>query len=212
MFSLLLRVYFVLFCSFFALEYFRASSEQGIEPLGNKILKALPCWSMPLVNKHDIFQIFHDSFFFTTYLPVCCKLQRFGNSIKPLSHDHTVELLINPFWYFWQLNAAFAKASLQSLCSCASKAAWKRTHKLPTLFTPTMLGVVASVSAVVCKRMERNGLLLLRLRTDGRNNSQHCCVNNGGSCCVRVDGGVQTDATTPNNVGTCSASWEGYNP
>ena len=23
---------------------------------------------------------------------------------------------------------------------------------------------------------------------------------------------VQTDETTPNNVGTCSASWEGYNP
>ena len=25
-------------------------------------------------------------------------------------------------------------------------------------------------------------------------------------------GCVQTDATTPNNVGTCSATWEGYNP
>ena len=33
-----------------------------------------------------------------------------------------------------------------------------------------------------------------------------------GSCCVRIGSGVQTDATTPNNVGTCSASWEGYNP
>ena len=32
-----------------------------------------------------------------------------------------------------------------------------------------------------------------------------------GSCCVRVGSGVQTDATTPSNVGTCSASWEGYN-
>ena len=30
--------------------------------------------------------------------------------------------------------------------------------------------------------------------------------------CVRVGSGVQTDATTPDNVGTCSASWEGYNP
>ena len=29
---------------------------------------------------------------------------------------------------------------------------------------------------------------------------------------VRVSSGVQTDATTPNNVGICSASWEGYNP
>ena len=29
---------------------------------------------------------------------------------------------------------------------------------------------------------------------------------------VRVGSGVQTDATTPNNVGTYSALWEGYNP
>ena len=54
--------------------------------------------------------------------------------------------------------------------------------------------------------------LVLRLRANGRNNSQHCCANNVGSCCVGVSSGVQTDATTPNNVGTCSASWEGYNP
>ena len=51
----------------------------------------------------------------------------------------------------------------------------------------------------------------LRLRANGRNNSQHCCANNVGSCCVPVGSGEQTDATTPNNVGTCSASWEGYN-
>ena len=31
-------------------------------------------------------------------------------------------------------------------------------------------------------------------------------------CCVCVGSGVPTDATTPNNVGTCDASWEGYNP
>ena len=43
------------------------------------------------------------------------------------------------------------------------------------------------------------------------NQSQHCCANNVGSCCVRISSGLQTDATTPNNVGTCSASWEGYN-
>ena len=35
-------------------------------------------------------------------------------------------------------------------------------------------------------------------------------VNTSG--CVRVGSGVQTDATTPNDVGTCSASWKGYNP
>ena len=52
----------------------------------------------------------------------------------------------------------------------------------------------------------------LWLRANGRNNSQHCCRNNVGSCCVLVGSSVQTDATTPNNVGTCSASWEGYNP
>ena len=46
----------------------------------------------------------------------------------------------------------------------------------------------------------------IRLRANGRNNSQPCCANNVGSCCGRVGSGVQTDATTPNNVGTCSAS------
>ena len=29
---------------------------------------------------------------------------------------------------------------------------------------------------------------------------------------MRVGSGVQTNATTPNNVGTCRASWEGYIP
>ena len=29
---------------------------------------------------------------------------------------------------------------------------------------------------------------------------------------LRVGSGVHTDATTPINVRTCSASWEGYNP
>ena len=41
----------------------------------------------------------------------------------------------------------------------------------------------------------------VRLRANGRKNSQHCCANDVGSCCVRVGSGVQTDATTPNNVG-----------
>ena len=36
--------------------------------------------------------------------------------------------------------------------------------------------------------------------------------HNVGSCCVHVRSGVQMDATTPNNVGTRSASWEGYSP
>ena len=29
---------------------------------------------------------------------------------------------------------------------------------------------------------------------------------------VRVGSGGQTDPTTPSNVGTCSALWDGYNP
>ena len=29
---------------------------------------------------------------------------------------------------------------------------------------------------------------------------KHCCANNVESCCVRFGSGVQTDATTPNNV------------
>ena len=52
----------------------------------------------------------------------------------------------------------------------------------------------------------------LKLRAKGRNNSQHCWVNNVGRCCVRVGDSVQKDATTPNNAGTCSTSWEGYIP
>ena len=51
-----------------------------------------------------------------------------------------------------------------------------------------------------------NILGFVRLRANGRNNA-----NNVGSCCVRFGSAVQTDATTPNNVGTCSASSEGYN-
>ena len=54
--------------------------------------------------------------------------------------------------------------------------------------------------------------LFFRLRANGRNNSQHCCANTVGSCCVRVGSGVQTDATTPNKFGNCSALWEEYNP
>ena len=42
------------------------------------------------------------------------------------------------------------------------------------------------------------------------NNSQHCWANNVGRCCVGVGSGVQTEATTPNNVKTCSVLWEEY--
>ena len=46
----------------------------------------------------------------------------------------------------------------------------------------------------------------------GRNNFQHCVTKNVGSYCVCIGSGVQTDATSPNNVRTCTASWEVYNP
>ena len=44
----------------------------------------------------------------------------------------------------------------------------------------------------------------LKLCAKGRNNSQHCWANNVGRCCVRVGDSVQKDATTPNNLRTCS--------
>ena len=85
----------------------------------------------------------------------------------------------------------------------------------PKIVWPTMLGVVASVLAVVYKRTQQLPKLfgqqcweLLRLCwqwcANGRNSSQNCSANNVGSCCVRVGSGVQTDATTPNIVKTCS--------
>ena len=43
------------------------------------------------------------------------------------------------------------------------------------------------------------------------NDSQNYVADNVGSCCVRDGSGVQTRASTLNNVGTCSSSWEGYN-
>ena len=49
--------------------------------------------------------------------------------------------------------------------------------------------------------MERKHSLSLKLRANGRDNSQYCWANNVGSCCVRVGSGVQTDATTPKMFG-----------
>ena len=40
----------------------------------------------------------------------------------------------------------------------------------------------------------------LKLRANGLNNSQHCCANNVGSCCVCVGSGVQTDTTQSQQV------------
>ena len=44
----------------------------------------------------------------------------------------------------------------------------------------------------------------VKLPANGRNNFQHRWANNVGSCAVLVGSGVPTDATTPNNVETCS--------
>ena len=68
----------------------------------------------------------------------------------------------------------------------------------PNIVAPTTLGVVAFVLAVECKRMQQLPTLV-RLQ----------CWELLRACVGR---GVQTDATTPNNVGTCSASSERYNP
>ena len=48
-------------------------------------------------------------------------------------------------------------------------------------------------------------LAFVKLHAKECNNSQHCLTNDVGSA-------VLTDATMPNNVCTCSALWEGYNP
>ena len=69
-----------------------------------------------------------------------------------------------------------------------------------------LLGVVAQSLKpvkllVTCKRTQQPPTMLrpfargFRLRANGRNNSQHCCANNVGSCCVRVGRAVQTDPT-----------------
>ena len=50
-------------------------------------------------------------------------------------------------------------------------------------------------------RVQCYDCMKLRLRANGRNNSQHYWRNNVGSCCLHVGSGVQTDATTPNIVG-----------
>ena len=61
------------------------------------------------------------------------------------------------------------------------------------------------------KHVQQKPILHIKLLANAHNNCQHCNANNVGSCWVHVGSGEQTDATTPNNVGTLSASWEGYN-
>ena len=63
-----------------------------------------------------------------------------------------------------------------------------------------LLKVVSTVQPYTLHDMLKFWLRFMRL------NSQHCGANNVESCCVSVGSGVKTDATTPDNVGTCSAS------
>jgi len=72
----------------------------------------------------------------------------------------------------------------------------RHQYGISELVSQTSFGEETSGSVAKCR------LFSLAKATDGRK----------GSCCVRVGSGVRTVATTPNNVETCSASWEGYNP
>ena len=83
------------------------------------------------------------------------------------------------------------------------KASLKRSHINDT-------GVLANIFRDKCHPSLT--VFPFKLLTNGRNNFQHYWATNVGSCCVRVGSGVQTDATYPNNVGVCIASWEGYSP
>ena len=67
-------------------------------------------------------------------------------------------------------------------------------------------------SALLLSGHDENMISLSYVQTDARKNFRHCAANSVGSCCVRVGSGLQTDATTSNNVGAFSASWGGYNP
>ena len=80
---------------------------------------------------------------------------------------------------------------LQPICSYENPALVRLLYKLST-------------------HLNEKVYVIFRLKI--RANGSAKLLANVGSCCVRVGSGVQTDATTPDNIGTCSASWEGYNP
>ena len=80
------------------------------------------------------------------------------------------------------------------------------------LFATQIIEITNHLYEIIGKKWQGDLTETIRLGANGRNNSQHCCADNVGSCWVRVSSGVQTDATTPNKFGTCSASWEEYNP
>ena len=72
--------------------------------------------------------------------------------------------------------------------------------------------MLGSMKLTTLSSKNRSGYLdlLNYVQTDPATPTIVCWANNAWSC-VRIGSGVQTDVTTPNTVGTCGASWEGYN-
>ena len=72
--------------------------------------------------------------------------------------------------------------------------------------------MLESMKLTTLSSKNRSGFLdlLNYVQTDVATSNFVCWTNNASSC-VRIGSGVQTDVTTPNTVGTCGASWEGYN-
>ena len=96
----------------------------------------------------------------------------------------------------------------------------QRDATTPNIVGSAIFGIVVSMLAVVCKGMQQLPTLLGRQCLEllylcwqwyakGCNNSQHCWVSNVWNYCVHAGSGVQRDATTPNSIWTCSASWKG---
>ena len=76
---------------------------------------------------------------------------------------------------------------------------------------PDVLSIQLGGGSVVQKNVSILSVSIIFLAKILISNFRDCWANNIRSCCVRVGSGIQTDATTLNNSGNCSASWEGYN-
>ena len=73
--------------------------------------------------------------------------------------------------------------------------------------------MLGSMKLTTLSSKNRSGYLdlLNYVQTDPPTTPTIVCWANNAWSCVRIGSGVQTDVTTPNTVGTCGASWEGYN-
>ena len=141
---------------------------------------------------------------------VCKRIQQLSTLLAPTMLRVVAFVLAVVCKRMQQLPALLAPTMLR-VVEFVLTVVCKRIQQLSTLLAPTMLRVVAFVLAVVCKRMQQLPTLfaptMLRVveYVLAVVCKHHCC-------CVRVGSGVQKDATTPSNVGTWTASWEGYNP